>query len=91
MEQIGKPPKAYVLDLSGVPLADQTAAQTIMTFAKKARRTGARVMIAGARRDVARTLLKAGLDRSIVDYASSVDEARARFERRQAKLETAAP
>ena len=83
MEQIGKPPKAYVLDLSGVPLADQTAAQTIMTFAKKAKRTGARVMIAGARRDVARTLLKAGLDRSIVDYASSVEEARARFERRR--------
>ncbi len=37
LEQIGAPPKAYVLDLSSVPLADQTAAQTILIFAKKAR------------------------------------------------------
>ncbi|MBX9760463.1 MAG: SulP family inorganic anion transporter [Beijerinckiaceae bacterium] len=91
MEQIGKPPKAYVLDLSGVPLADQTAAHTIMAFAKKASRSGARVMIAGAPRGVARTLRKAGLNRTFVDYASSVDEARARYERRNAKLEAAAP
>lgn len=83
MEQIGTPPKAYILDLSSVPLADQTAAQTIITFAKKAKRHDARVMIAGARRDVVRTLLKAGLDRSLVDYASSVEEARARFARRR--------
>ncbi|MDP2359001.1 MAG: SulP family inorganic anion transporter [Beijerinckiaceae bacterium] len=84
LEQIGAPPKAYVLDLSGVPLADQTAAQTILIFAKKAKRHGARVMIAGARRDVIRILMRAGLDRSIVDYASNVTEARNKFARRQA-------
>ena len=83
LEQIGAPPKAYVLDLSGVPLADETAAQTIMIFSRKAKRNGARVMIAGARRDVIRTLMKAGLDRSTVDYATSVDEARKRFARGQ--------
>lgn len=84
LEQIGAPPKAYVLDLSGVPLADETAAQTILIFSRKAKRHGARVMIAGARRDIIRTLMKAGLDRSTVDYASSVDEARRKFARRQA-------
>jgi SulP family sulfate permease len=83
LEQIGPRPKAYILDLSRVPLADQTAAQTIMTFAKKASRHGARVIIAGARRDIARMLLKAGLNRSLADYASSVDEAHARFARRE--------
>ena len=90
LEQIGKPPKAYILDLSGVPLADETAAQTIMTFAKKAKRHGARVMIAGARRDIVRMLLKAGVDRSVVDYTSSVEEARAKYARRNAMLEAAA-
>jgi SulP family sulfate permease len=83
LEQIGRPPKAYILDLSSVPLADQTGAQTIMEFAHKAKRNGARVMIAGARRDVFRLFIKAGLDRSQVDYASSVEEAHAKFARRQ--------
>ncbi len=83
LEQIGAAPKAYILDLSAVPLADETAAQTIMVFAKKAKRNGARVMIAGARRDVIRTLIKAGLDRSEVDYATNIEAARAKFHRLQ--------
>ena len=83
LEQIGAAPKAYILDLSAVPLADETAAQTIMVFAKKAKRNGARVMIAGARRDVIRILMKAGLDRSEVDYATNVEAARAKFARLQ--------
>ncbi len=41
-------------------------------------------MIAGARRDVIRILMKAGLDRSTVDYATSVVDARKRFARQQA-------
>lgn len=83
LEQIGETPKAFILDLSNVPLTDQTGAQTILTFAHKAKRNGARVMIAGARRDVIRMFIKAGMDRSQVDYASSVAEARAKFARRQ--------
>ena len=50
----------------------------------RSKRHGARVMIAGARRDVIRILMKAGLDRSTVDYATSVVDARKRFARQQA-------
>jgi SulP family sulfate permease len=83
LEQIGETPKVFILDLSNVPLTDQTGAQTILTFARKAKRNGARVMIAGARRDVIRMFINSGVDRSQVDYASSVAEARAKFARRQ--------
>ena len=47
-------------------------------------------VFAGARRDVIRTLIKAGLDRSEVDYATTVEAARTKFQRLQA-LQDSAP
>ncbi|MFN3890469.1 MAG: SulP family inorganic anion transporter [Beijerinckiaceae bacterium] len=90
IEQIAKPPRAYILDLSGVPLADQTGAQTVKMFAHKAQRHGARVVIAGAKPDVARILVNSGLDRTLVDYASDVKAARAQLTQQLAADEPAA-
>ncbi|MDB5570340.1 MAG: sulfate transporter [Hyphomicrobiales bacterium] len=81
IEQIDTPPRAYVLDLSRVPLADETGAQTLMSFARKARKSGAQVFVAGASRTVVRTLLRAGLTRHMVKYARSVEDARKRVAR----------
>lgn len=78
IEQIDRPPRAFVLDLSAVPLADATGAQALLAFAKKARRHGATVYVAGASRSVLRTLLQAGLTRGVVTFTSSVSEARRR-------------
>ena len=83
LDQIEKAPSTYVLDLSAVPLADESAAQTLLTFVAKAKKTNSRVMVAGARRDVRRLLLKAGLNRSVVVYVSDTLAARARHIQRQ--------
>ena len=83
LDQIERAPSTYVLDLSAVPLADESAAQTLLTFAAKAKKTNSSVIVAGARREVRRLPLKAGLNRSVVAYVQDVRAARARHLRRQ--------
>lgn len=60
LDRIGEHPKAYVLDLSGVPILDSTAAAMIAGFARDAARHDAAVHIAGARSAVRRLLLLHG-------------------------------
>jgi sulfate permease, SulP family len=61
LDSIGEHPKAYVIDFSDVSVLDSTAAMTIEAFARKARRRGAIVFIAGARPPVRRVLLIHGV------------------------------
>ena len=56
-----KRPKAYVIDLSAVPMLDSTGAATIEAFARKAHRQGAAVYISGAARSIRRMLLIHGV------------------------------
>ena len=88
IEQIEKAPRAYVLDLSAVPLADETGAQALLGFVKKARKAGARVYFAGASRKVTRRLLRAGLGREQATYVRSVADARRRLDRADNKQTT---
>jgi SulP family sulfate permease len=74
--EIGATPRAFVLDLSGVPLADATAAQTLDGFLTKAKRKGAPIFIAGARPQVRRVLEANGLTPDRVTYVASVVDAR---------------
>ncbi len=76
LDEIGAQPKAFVLDLSAVPLADGAGAQALIGFATKAKRAGARVYIAGAAPPVANTLVACGLDGKLVAYAADMAEAR---------------
>lgn len=77
LERIGQHPRAIVLDLSSVPLADSTAAASLGRFVEQARRHQARVFIAGAARPVRRVLIQQGLKPPSVRYARSVAQARA--------------
>ena len=76
LDEIGARPKAFVLDLSAVPLADGAGAQALIGFATKAKRAGARVYIAGAAPPVADTLVACGLDGKLVAYAADLAGAR---------------
>jgi sulfate permease, SulP family len=76
LEQIGRFPKAVVLDLSAVPLADSTAAGSLRAFADRARRHDADVFIAGASPQVRVVLVRAGLTPPLARYAPSVADAR---------------
>lgn len=85
LDRIGEQPKAYVMDLSQVPVLDSSAAATIAGFARRAQRQGAAVVIAGADRAVRRMLLLQGVRPPMVRYratlADAVAAARARGER----------
>ena len=76
LDEIGARPKAFVLDLSAVPLADGAGAQALIGFATKATRAGAKVYIAGAAPQVADTLIACGLGAGLVAYAPDLAEAR---------------
>jgi sulfate permease, SulP family len=87
LEQIGRFPKAVVLDLSAVPLADSTAASSLRAFADRARRHEADVFIAGASPNVRHVLVRLGLRPPLVRYAPSVADARMAA-RHPAEMET---
>ncbi|WP_225769431.1 SulP family inorganic anion transporter [Inquilinus sp. Marseille-Q2685] len=75
LDRIGEHPKAYVVDFSAVPVIDSTAAATIEGFARKARRQGAAVYIAGARRPILRALLTHGVRPPLVRFKSDPADA----------------
>ena len=76
LDEIGARPKAFILDLSAVPLADGAGAQALIGFATKATRAGAKVYVAGAAPQVAETLVACGLGTNLVAYAQDIAEAR---------------
>jgi SulP family sulfate permease len=75
LDRLGEHPKAYVLDVSAVPVLDSTAAATIQGFARKARRQGAAVYIAGARPGIRRMLLTHGVRPPLARFRSGLDDA----------------
>jgi SulP family sulfate permease len=75
LDRLAERPKAFVLDFSAVPLLDSTAASTIESFVRKARRRQARVHIAGAIPQVRHVLLGQGVRPPDVAYNASVADA----------------
>jgi SulP family sulfate permease len=75
LDRLTEHPRAYVLDLSAVPLIDSTGAATIEGFARKVRRRGATVYVAGAAAPIRRALLAQGVRGSRVRFRGSVGEA----------------
>jgi SulP family sulfate permease len=75
MDSIGEHPRAYVLDFSGVPMIDSTAAATVEGFTRKAVRGGATVHVAGALSAVHRTLETHGVSPPQVTFHETVPEA----------------
>jgi SulP family sulfate permease len=75
LDRIGEHPKAYVIDFSAVPMLDSTAAATIEGFARKARRRGATVYVAGARPPIRRVLLTHGVRPPQVRFKPSLADA----------------
>ncbi|HWI86148.1 MAG TPA: SulP family inorganic anion transporter [Sphingomonas sp.] len=75
LDRIGEHPKAYVLDLTGVPVLDSTAAAMIASFARDVRKHGAAVHIAGARPAVRRLLLIQGARPPEVRFSADAAEA----------------
>lgn len=75
LERIGQHPKAYVLDLADVRLLDSTAAAALAGFVRNAGRNGAKVYVAGAKREVMRSLVRHGVRPPMARFRSDVEHA----------------
>jgi len=75
LERIGGRPKSVVVDLSGVPLLDSTAANSMAGLAAGARKNGVRFFITGASVPVRQMLLAHGVKEPLVHYRGKLAEA----------------
>lgn len=88
LDQIAAHPKAYVIDISAVPMLDSSAATTLASFVGKAARRNSRVYVVGARQSVRHTLLVCGVKQPQVRFMASIPAA---VELARANLRAAAP
>jgi SulP family sulfate permease len=79
--RLGLRPRAVMLDLSSVPFVDTSGVQGIAMLERAARQSGARLYIAGARREVIGALIAGDLGLGRVKFARSIASARARLEK----------
>jgi SulP family sulfate permease len=91
LDRIGEHPKAYVIDFSAVPVLDSTAAATIDGFARKARRQGAALYVAGARPQIRRVLLTHGVRPPHVRFKTKLADAVAAARKEAAGVTDSAP
>jgi SulP family sulfate permease len=77
LDEIGERPKAYVVDISAVPLIDSTAAATIAGFARRAHRHGVVVYVAGARPAVRGVLATHGGSPPVIRFETTLEDATA--------------
>jgi SulP family sulfate permease len=82
LDRIGDGHRVLVIDFSGVTLVDSSAANMIEGLARKARRQGVAVYLAGASPKLRRDLLAHGARPPLVRYAPAVDAALAAARRR---------
>lgn len=75
LDRIGEHPRAHVIDLAAVPIADSSAAASIAGFARRAERSGAAVFVSGARPAVRRLLHAHGARPPAVRYRATLAEA----------------
>ncbi len=75
LDRIGAHPKAHVIDVSSVPMLDSTAAITIEGFARKAKRHGALIYVAGADPSIRRVLHHHGVRPPLVRFRVDLEDA----------------
>jgi sulfate permease, SulP family len=74
-ERIGGHHKAFVVDLSGVPFLDSSAANSLAGVAATAARHGTRLYLSGASAAVRKVLAANGLGEDKATYLASIEEA----------------
>ena len=77
LDRIGQTPRVFVLDMSGVPFVDSTAAQSLAGFVRKATRNGTRIVLSGASAGVRRVLDQHEIGEPDVTFTATVADAMA--------------
>lgn len=71
--------KALIIDFSAVPFMDATSANIIVGVIRKSTRRGVAVWLTGMRPQAKDAILAHDLDKPLLDYADTIDEALAAF------------
>jgi SulP family sulfate permease len=87
LERIGGHQKTFVVDLSGVPFLDSTAANSMAGLAANAQRHNVRFFLTGASVPVRRMLVAHGVREPLVHYRTSIPEAVAEVREHPATVE----
>jgi SulP family sulfate permease len=75
LDRIGDQHKSFILDFSAVPLVDSTAANVVVTLARRTQRHGVRLFLTGASPAVRRALGAAGIATPEVQFRDTIDQA----------------
>ncbi|NMG39028.1 STAS domain-containing protein [Chelativorans sp. ZYF759] len=81
LDRISDAHRALIIDFSGVPLVDATAANTIEVLAHKAARRDIRIVLTGTSRPIRHELFLHGIKPPLVRYERSIDVALAKLRR----------
>jgi SulP family sulfate permease len=75
LDRIGDRHKSFILDFSAVPFVDSTAANVIVTLARRTQRHGVRLFLTGAGPAVRKALEAAGIAAPQVQFRDTIDQA----------------
>jgi len=75
LDRIADQRRNFILDFSGAPLIDSTAANVVEGAVRKAHKKDVRVIITGASANVRRLLIANGVRQPLVEFYPSIDEA----------------
>ena len=75
LDRIADRHKAFIIDFSAVPFIDSTAANTIETVVRKAKRHDVLVLISGASATTQRMLISHGVRAPAIIFEDTLDEA----------------
>jgi SulP family sulfate permease len=75
LDRIGDRHKSFILDFSAVPFVDSTAANVVVTLARRTKRHDVRLFLTGASPAVRRILEAAGLKPPLALFLDSIDQA----------------
>lgn len=65
LTQLDRPPRYFILRLQKVPLIDMTGIKALKVFATKCRHLGIILLLSGVRKDLAKTLQKNNIEKSV--------------------------
>ncbi len=73
LERIAEAPRAFVLDMTEVPLIDSSGARSFQRLAARARRRGGQLYLVGLRPDLLRQLEAQGVRAPVVEFLPDLD------------------
>lgn len=76
MGRIGIKPRVFILDMTNVPFVDSSGAQGVAQFIRNAQKSGAKILVSGAKKEIIAGLASAHIGPDDAGFCESIAEAR---------------